>query len=78
MAAFDIIESDMFDGVTTEDVSNKKIDSTKASSLEKAIMNKNLPSDIVVSILDKFGYKSISDITVGDYMKVVNAFKEAK
>ena len=56
----------------------KKIDATHASALEKAIMNKNLPSDVVVSTLAKFGYKAISEITVGDYMNVVNAFKEAK
>lgn len=77
MAAFDIIESDMFDGTTTEELGSKKIDKTKVQGLEKAIMAKNLPSDIVVNTLAKFGYKSLADITVGDYMNVVNAFKEA-
>lgn len=76
MAAFDIIENDMFDSVVTEEP--KKIDTTKVQALEKAISNKNISSDIVDTILKKFGYKSISDITIADYKKVCDELKEAK
>ena len=74
MAAFDIIENDMFDSVVTEEP--KKIDTTKAQALEKAISNKNIPNDKVVAVLNKFGYKSISDILVGDYKRVCDAISE--
>ena len=56
----------------------KKISNTHVQALEKAINNANISSDIVNEVLGKFGYKSISDILVADYMKVCNAFKEAK
>ena len=74
MAAFDIIENDMFDSVVTEEP--KKIDTTKAQALEKAISNKNIPNDKVVAVLNKCGYKSISDILVGDYKRVCDAISE--
>lgn len=56
----------------------KKIDAIKVNALERAITNNNISGDKVTEVLEKFGYKSISDISVGDYMKVVNCFKENK
>ena len=47
-------------------------------ALEKAINNANISSDKANVILAKFNYKAISDILVVDYMKIVDAFKEAK
>jgi hypothetical protein len=79
MAAFDIIESDMFDGVNgKEDTSDKKIDSTKVSALKKAIENAEMDENTVKDILATFNYKKLEDIKVADYMNVVNAFKEAR
>ena len=77
MSAFDIIESDMFDGIQTEE-KPKKIDKTHIQALEKAIENANIPSDKVDRVLEKFGCKSITDILATDYMNVCNAFKEVK
>lgn len=54
----------------------KKIDNTKVQALEKAISNKNISNDKVAEVLSKFGYKSISDIIVSDYMKVCNEFSK--
>lgn len=56
----------------------KKIDNIKVQALEKAISNANISTEVVSEILSKFNYKSISDILVADYMKVCQAFKEAK
>ena len=57
----------------------KKIDNTKIQALEKSLENKNIANDKVVEVLNKFGYKSISDILVTDYKKVCDEFiKEIK
>ena len=77
LAAFDITENDMFDGVQTEE-KPKTIDKTHVQALEKSISNANIPTDKVTKVLDKFGYKSITEILATDYMKVVDAFKEVK
>ena len=41
-----------------------KISATKVQSLEKAINDKNIPSEKVIETLKKFGFKTISDITI--------------
>ena len=57
----------------------KKIDNTKIQALEKSLENKNIANDKIVEVLNKFGYKSISDILVTDYKKVCDEFiKEIK
>lgn len=56
----------------------KKIDNTKVQALEKAISNSNISGSTVIDVLEKFGYKTLQDILVVDYMKVCNAFKEVK
>jgi len=61
-----------------KEVETSKISQTKVQALEKAISNNNISNDKVNEVLNKFGYKSISDILIKDYMNVVNAFKEAK
>ena len=56
----------------------KKIDTTKVQALEKAISKNNIPDNKVNEVLNKFGYKSITDILSIDYMNVVNELKEIK
>lgn len=53
----------------------KKIDKTKVQALEKAISNYKIPGLTVIEVLEKFGYKSISDILVVDYKNVCDALK---
>lgn len=55
-----------------------KIDKIKVQALKKAIENAEIAESKVQEILSEFGYKSIEDIKIADYMNVVNAFKEAK
>ena len=54
----------------------KKIDTIKAQALEKAIQNKNIPTDKVNAVLSKFGYKAISDISIADYKKVCDELQK--
>lgn len=78
MAAFDIVEADMFDANAGSDKNQEVINQTKVKALEQAISNNHIPNDDVVEILDKYGYEKISEITIGDYMKIVNELKQAK
>ena len=66
------------DAETPPEIKPKTIDNTHVQALEKAIENANISTDKVTKVLDKFGYKSISDILASDYMNVCNALKEAK
>jgi hypothetical protein len=68
------------DGETPPEIltkGNEKINDIKVQALEKAIKNKNISNNKVTEVLKKFNYKSITDISVADYMNVCNAFKEA-
>ena len=76
MSAFDIIESDMFDGTQTEEKPSK-IDETKVTALKKALNNKGISLARAKAVLEDYGYKCIEDILVQDYMKICNEFKEA-
>lgn len=55
-----------------------KIDKIKVTALKKAIENAEMSDEKVKEVLAEFGYKTIEDIKIVDYMNVVNAFKEAK
>jgi len=68
---------DTKDADTDEYTGRQAIDSIKVQALEKAIKNKSISNDKVTEVLKKFNYKSITDISVADYMNVCNAFKEA-
>ena len=75
----DKVSSAEEDYKVANEVEKSKISQTKVQALEKAISNKNIPEDKVIEALNKFGYKSISEILVADYMKVCNEIsKEAK
>lgn len=66
------------DAETPPEIKPKAIDKTHVQALEKAIENANISTDKVTKVLEKFGYKSITEILATDYMKVVDAFKEVK
>ena len=78
MSAFDIVEADMFDAQAGSELNQELINKTKQKALEQAIANNNIPEDKVLAVLDKFGYKAISAITIGDYMKIANELKKLK
>lgn len=78
MSAFDIVEADMFDANAGSDKNQEVINTTKRKALEQAIVNNNISNDEVFNVLDKFGYEKLEDITIGDYMKIVNELKKIK
>lgn len=78
MAAFDIVEADMFDANAGSANNEEVINKTKREALLKSIQNNGITEDDVTIILDKYGYENISEITVSDYMKIVNELKKLK
>lgn len=77
MSAFDIIESDMFDGVNgkeqKEDIGDKLIDNTKIEALKMAAKNKGLTEEQLVRGLAHWNYKSLEEIKEKDYMAIYQA-----
>lgn len=77
MSAFDIIESDMFDGVNgkeqKEDVGDKLIDNTKVEALKKAVQNKNLTEEQLKKGLAHWNYTKLEEIKENDYMPIYQA-----
>lgn len=69
---------DTKDADTDEFTGKQVIDSTKVQALKKSIENNNIPAEKTREILDDYGYENLEEITVANYMNVVNAFKEAK
>lgn len=78
MTAFDIIENDMFDAVVNEDENKKKIDKVKVDALKMAIENNKISSEDVSTVLAKYNYKKIENITLKDFGNVVNEFRKLK
>lgn len=78
MAAFDIVEADMFDANAGSDKNQEIINKNKLKALELAISNNHIPSEDVQNVLDNYGYEKLSEITIGDYMNIVNDLKQAK
>lgn len=69
---------DTKDADTDEFTGKQLIDKSKVNALQKAISNNNISTETINNVLTKFGYSELEDITVADYMNVVNALKEAK
>ena len=78
LAAFDIVEADMFDANAGSEANQEVINKTKREALLKSIQNNGIAEEDVTAILDKYGYENISEITVSDYMKIVNELKKLK
>lgn len=55
--------------------SEKIIDKKMIESLNLAITNNKITSNIVDLILSQYGYKSTNEIKIKDYMNIVNDFK---
>jgi len=68
----------MFDANAGSTNNEEVINKTKREALLKSIQNNGITEDEVTEVLDKYGYENIADITVGDYMKIVNEFKKLK
>lgn len=58
------------------DVSNEKITEAQKESLELAIQNSNISDDIISTVLEKFDFKKIEDITQDSYKKVIDEFRK--
>ena len=82
MSAFDIIESDMFDGQNGKELQDinldKKIDKNKVAALRAALKNAKISDDVLEQVLDDFGYEKIDEIQVKNYGKIIERFKEIK
>lgn len=58
---------------------DKKISKTQAEALEMSIKNSMLDvNGTDKEVLEKYGYKEISEIKMKDYMNIVNEFKKLK
>ena len=79
MAGFGIDTSiasaeEVANSITQQD-SEKIIDKKMIESLNLAIQNNKIDSNIVELILSQYGYKSTKEIKIKDYMNIVNDFK---
>lgn len=52
------------------------IDKTKIDAIDMAIENKNINDEIVLKVLEKYGYQSTSEIKNKDYMNIVKEFQK--
>lgn len=82
MAGFGIDTSvasaeEVANAITQQD-SEKIIDKKMIDSLNKAIENSNIQSNVVNLILNQYGYKSTAEIKIKDYMSIVSDFKTQK
>ena len=59
----------------TQQDSEKMIDKKMIESLNLAIQNNKIDSNVVKLILSQYGYKSTKEIKIKDYMNIVNDFK---
>lgn len=57
---------------------NKKISKTQIEGLNKSIENAKISDEIVYLILGQYGYSSINEIKIKDYMQIVSDFKSRK
>lgn len=64
--------------VETEIDPNTKISVNEAKALQMSINNNNIAQDFVENLLNKYGYKTIQDIAIKDYRKIIDEFKKIK
>lgn len=50
---------------------DKTLSKTQETALREAIKNKNISTEKVLEILNKYGYEKLADIKVTDYMNIV-------
>ena len=54
---------------------DKIIDRNKIDALDMSIKKNNIPQNVVDLIISQYGYKTIDDIKIKDYMNIINDFK---
>lgn len=59
-----------------EEVQEKVISKEKEEALDKAIENRKISDDIVLQVLEKYGYSNTKEIKMKDYMKIVQEFQK--
>lgn len=59
-----------------QEAKEKLITKTQEEALDKAIENRKLSDEIVLNILEKYGYSNTSEIKMQDYMNIVNEFQK--
>ncbi len=52
------------------------ISKTQEEALDKAIENRKISDEIVLRILNNYGYSNTSEIKIKDYMNIVNEFQK--
>lgn len=55
---------------------NKKISKTQEEAIDKAIVNRKISDEIVLKILEKYGYSNTSEIQIKNYKQIVNDFQK--
>jgi hypothetical protein len=58
-----------------QEARNKLISKTQEEALDKAIENRKIADEVVINILEKYGYTSTSEIKMKDYMNIVGEFQ---
>lgn len=69
-------EAEEFTNRNEEDYDNELITETQKEALELSIKNNNISKDVTLTILEKFDYKTLSEITKGNYKNIVDEFKK--
>lgn len=54
---------------------DKIIDRNKIDALDMSIKKNNIPQNVVDLIISQYGYKTIDEIKIKDYMNIINDFK---
>lgn len=71
-------DAKMSNEITTKQDGEKIIDKKMIESLNMAIKNANIQSNVVEIVLSQYGYKNTSEIKLKDYMNIVNDLKSKK
>lgn len=72
----DKISSAEMDEKISIEADNTIISENKAKALESSINNNKIPEETVTTILNKYGYTSLKEIKLKDYMKVVTELQK--
>lgn len=72
----DKISSAEMDEKMSIEADNTIISENKAKALESSINNNKIPEEIVTTILNKYGYTTLKEIKLKDYMKVVTELQK--
>lgn len=77
LKAYKIVTGDDPDQEASGELKQNTIDNIKQQTLIQMVTDKQLPTEQIVLILNKCGYKKVADIREEDFKKVYEAIKEA-